>query len=134
MIPFVSDNTQAAGNPLARALGKSSALALLTVALSGCHSAFVQATVFNRSATPVKLLEVDYPTASFGTGQLAPGATFRYRFKILGDGPAKVLWTDQANHEHTVPGPDLREGQEGTLTITLTDKGAEWGDNLSRPH
>lgn len=93
---------------------------------SGCHSAFVQATVINEDGKPVKLLEVDYPTASFGTGELASGASFRYRFKILGDGASKVSWTDAASKDHVVQGPTLKEGQEGTLTIVIKGDGARW--------
>ena len=61
-------------------------LALLTclIAFAGCHSPYVAATVSNRTSQPIDLLEVDYPSASFGTQSLAPGADFHYRFKVLG--------------------------------------------------
>lgn len=98
----------------------------LLLGITGCHSAFVQATVTNAGSRPVPLFEVDYPSASFGSGNLAPGATFKYRFKILGDGGTKILWTDQAGHDHTVKGPNLHEGQEGTLSIVVQENGASW--------
>lgn len=81
----------------------------------------VDATVQNRSGTPVTLLEVDYPSASFGTQNLADGADFHYRLKVLGSGPLKLTWTDLAQHEHTSPGPALDEGSEGLLTVTIID-------------
>jgi hypothetical protein len=87
--------------------------------LSGCHSAFIDATISNRTAEPIALVEVDYPSASFGTQTLAPGQNFHYRFKVLGSGPATVLWTDAANHDRKNSGPALREGDEGKLTITF---------------
>jgi hypothetical protein len=101
-----------------------------TGCLGGCHSAFVQAAVINHSGQRVHLFEVDYPSASFGGGELAEGATFRTRFKILGSGTTKILWTDAAEHDHTVVGPDLHEGQEGALVITLTPTGASWDTQL----
>lgn len=99
-------------------------------ALTGCHSAFVQATVVNQSGRPVHLFEVDYPSASFGGGDLAAGAFFHTRFKILGTGATKVIWTDAAEHERTVAGPELHEGQEGTLVVTITPASASWDAQL----
>lgn len=91
--------------------------ALLT--LTGCHSAYIAATVSNRTPDPLSLIEVDYPSASFGTQSLAPGQDFHYRFKVLGSGATAILWTDAAHHDQKISGPLLREGDEGTLTITV---------------
>jgi hypothetical protein len=99
-------------------------------ALTGCHSHYVAMDVHNDSGKPITLIEVDYPSASFGADTLAAGADYHYRFKILGDGPTKVLWTDASEHNHTVAGPDLHEGQEGTLTATITPTTATWQSNL----
>ncbi len=112
--------------PLLRALAGSISLA----ALSGCHSAFVNAVIMNHSGQPVRLVELDYPSASFGTGDLADGATFKYRFKILGSGPATLLWTDLHEKEHTSPGPELEEGQEGSITISIGPGAATWQKDL----
>jgi hypothetical protein len=100
------------------------------LALTGCHSHYVSIDVHNNSGQPITLVEVDYPTASFGVDTLAAGATYHYRFKILGDGPTKILWTDAAQQQHTVPGPSLNEGQEGTLTTTINPTTATWQSNL----
>ena len=35
-------------------------------ALTGCHSHYVAIDVTNSSGQPISLLEVDYPSASFG--------------------------------------------------------------------
>ena len=94
--------------------------------ISGCHSAYIQTTVTNHTAQPIELLEVDYPSASFGTQHLAPGASFHYRFKVLGSGPTKLLYTDASHKEHTAPGPGLKEGDEGQLTIDLTPSAPLW--------
>jgi hypothetical protein len=106
-------------------------LAILALAtLTGCHSHYVSIDIHNTTAAPITLVEVDYPTASFGVDTLAAGATYHYRFKILGDGPTKLLWTDAAQQQHTVPGPSLTEGQEGTLTTTIIPTTATWQSNL----
>ena len=91
--------------------------ALLT--LTGCHSAYIAATISNRTPEPLSLIEVDYPSASFGTQALAPGQDFHYRFKVLGNGATTILWTDAAHHDQKNSGPTLREGDEGTLTVTF---------------
>ena len=107
-------------------------LAPLLLALSGCHSAYVEATVQNHTASPVSLVELDYPSASFGTQSLAPGQDFKYRFKVLGSGDAKLLFTDPARQEHTAPGPPLTEGDEGPLTATITPTGVTWTFQTTR--
>ncbi|NYF80665.1 hypothetical protein [Granulicella arctica] len=96
------------------------------LALTGCHSAIVEATISNRTAAPIPLIEVDYPSASFGTENLAPGKDFHYRFKILGDGPTKVVYTDQSQHEQHNDGPTLREGDEGHITVLFAQDGIHW--------
>ena len=96
------------------------------VVLTGCHSHYVEADVVNASGSAVSLVEVDYPSASFGKETLAAGATYHYRFKILGDGPTKVLWTDESHRDHTVAGPKLQEGQEGSMVVTISGTGAQW--------
>ena len=104
------------------------ALALLAtlIATTGCHSPYVATTVSNHTTQPIELLEVDYPSASFGTQNLAPGADFHYRFKVLGSGSMKLLYTDSAHHDHKSDGPFLKEGAEGPLTIVIADSGVSW--------
>ena len=91
----------------------------VVLTLAGCHSAYIAATVSNHTREPLRLIEVDYPSASFGTQTLAPGQDFHYRFKVLGSGATAVLWTDPANHEQKNAGPTLKEGDEGQLIITF---------------
>ncbi len=102
------------------------------VGLSGCRSRYIEATVHNGSGAAVSVVEVDYPSASFGKETLADGADYHYRFKVQGDGPLKVLWTDAENHDHTVGGPQLREGSEGTLVVTIKANDAAWDVNVRR--
>jgi len=101
-------------------------LSLTLMALTGCHSPYVAATVSNRTTRTIELLEVDYPSASFGTQSLAPGADFHYRFKVLGSGNVKLLYTDDIHKDHKSDGPFLKEGTEGSLAITIADSGVNW--------
>lgn len=103
----------------------------LALALTGCRSAFIAVTIHNQTDRPIELLEVDYPSASFGTQNLASGADFHYRFKVLGSGPTTLLWTDASHHDHKSAGPSLKEGDEGTITITLASSGATWAESLN---
>jgi hypothetical protein len=96
------------------------------VAAAGCHSPYVQATVSNHTDKTIELLEVDYPSASFGTQGLAPGADFHYRFKVLGSGVTKLLYTDSAHQDHKSDGPALKEGDEGPLVIVIAPTGVTW--------
>lgn len=104
-------------------------IALLLCAI-GCHSAYIDAVVQNRTHDPISLLEVDYPSASFGTQTLMPGADFHYRFKVLGHGPTKVLWTDNTHKERSSAGPDLHESDEGNLVITFAGSQPTWQKSL----
>jgi hypothetical protein len=98
--------------------------------IAGCHSAYIDATLSNRTDKTISLVELDYPSASFGTQSLAPGQDFHYRFKILGAGKMKLVYTDTTNLEHTVPGPQLGEGDEGSVTVTVQPSGVQWGAQL----
>jgi hypothetical protein len=108
--------------------------ALLLLAALGCHSAFIETTIRNQTDRPVTLVELDYPSASFGTQTLAPGQEFHYRFKVIGSGDVKLLYTDSARADHTVPGPHLAEGDEGSLLVIIAASGVQWSPTLSPHH
>ena len=110
-------------------------LAASLLLVTGCHSAYIDSTLSNHTAQPISLVELDYPSASFGTQTLAPGADFHYRFKVLGAGNLKFIYTDPARTEHDIPGPALHDGDEGTLTVSLTPTGVAWSSHLTnRPN
>jgi hypothetical protein len=103
--------------------------ALLSVALlfvsfgflAGCHSNFVQTTIVNRSGAPLRLVELDYPSASLGTTNLNNAAEYHYRFKITGSGTAKLDFVDSTGKTHHSVGPELDEGQEGSLLVSIDE-------------
>jgi hypothetical protein len=108
-------------------------LALLAVfCISACRSAYVETTLENTGPAPLHLIEVDYPSASFGMQSLDAHGTFHYRFKIQGSGPVTITWTDAAGKAHTAAGPVLKEGQQGPLRITIDpSSNVSWSANLS---
>lgn len=107
---------------------------LVCLSLSACRSAYVQTAIVNHSGNTARLIEVDYPDASFGVQQILNSATFHYRFKILGSGPVKIAFTGNTGTAFTATGPTLSEGQQGSLTITLENDGkVTWAPELSDP-
>lgn len=91
---------------------------------SGCRSHHLDITVENHTGAEVRLLEVDYPNASFGAESLGPGASMRYRIQVQGNGPVKVQYSTAQNHQIApVQGPELRQDQDGSLEIVLEPAG-----------
>ena len=111
----------------------SLAIAALFVCLglTACRSPFVETSIVNHTGSTVKLIEVDYPSASFGTQQIANGGTYQYRFQIQGPGKVKISYTGANNKTYKVVGPELEMNQEGRLVITLENNGkVTWTPNL----
>ena|ERR1039457_1102341 len=93
------------------------------MAVSGCHSYHVETTVENRTGQTIQLLEVDYPSATFGTNRMAAGETLHYRIQLSGSGPFKVQYTTGNGHPAQAQGPVVVERQEGRLEIVLLPEG-----------
>lgn len=101
---------------------------------SACHSYHIDATVENRTGAPIQLLEVDYPSATFGADSLAADASFHYRFQVRGSGELKVSYTAANGQTVQISGPALAERQQGTLEIVLEPGGkAEFHPQLTPP-
>ena len=94
-------------------------LLLALLAASGCHSYHIDATIENHTGAPIKLLEVDYPSASFGLDRLDNGGTFHYRFQVRGSGPLTVQYAASDGHQAQITGPTLHENQQGPIEIIL---------------
>ena len=109
------------------------AILLLPIIISlGCRSYHVEINVENRTGASIQILEVDYPSASFGADTLAAGANFHYRIQVQGSGALKVQYTDSAGHQEQITGPTLSEGEQGNLQIVLLPNGkADFHPQLS---
>jgi hypothetical protein len=113
-------------------------LAVVTVvalaATTGCHLYHVETIVENQTGGPIQLLEVDYPSASFGVNSLAAGAEYHYRIQLRGSGPLKVQYTGSDGRKTMAEGPILAELQEGRIEIVLLPGGhAEFHPTLLTP-
>ncbi|MFZ0337877.1 MAG: hypothetical protein WAL45_07585 [Terracidiphilus sp.] len=114
--------------------GLYTAIALSAILISACHSYHIDATVENHTGASVQLLEVDYPSASFGVDSLASNANYQYRFQIRGSGQLKISYTAANGKTVQISGPALAERQQGTLEIVLEPGGkAEFHPQLSPP-
>jgi hypothetical protein len=99
------------------------------VALAGCRSRVVKVELVNTGTEPVSTIIVDYPSATFGKDNLAPGETFSYAIKPLETGPLKLQFTDAKGGTHTYTGPTLHKDDEGSLEIRFDQNGV-----LARPN
>ena len=105
---------------------------LALIAATGCRSYHVSINVENRTGAAIQLLEVDYPSASFGADSLAPGANLVYRIQVRGAAPVKVQYTAAGGVQKQISGPALSEGDEGQLQIVLLPDGkAEFSPQIS---
>jgi len=106
----------------------------LFLLVSACRDAHINVTVENRTGAQIDLLEVDYPSASFGDDTLASGASYRYLIQVRLEGPVKVQYNEHATHQlRQMTGPDLHEGQQGQLEIVLLPGGkAEFHPQLAQ--
>jgi hypothetical protein len=89
----------------------------------GCRSAHVDVTVENHTGAEVRLLEVDYPSASFGADSIAPDGSMHYRIQLQGNGPVKLQYLAPDHKLPQATGPALSEGQAGKLEIVLLPGG-----------
>jgi len=114
--------------------GPPCALLLSTLLFSACRSHLIDATIENRTGAPVQLLEVDYPSASFGVDSLSAGGDFRYRFQVQGSGQLKISYIAADRQPVQIAGPSLAEHQQGLLLIVLKPGGkAQFLPRLTPP-
>lgn len=98
-------------------------VALLAAAL-GCRSRVVRVELVNTSAQPLYTVVVDYPGATFGVNQLAPGKTYQYTIKPQETGALKIKFTDATGASHSYSGPVLHNNDEGSVRVALTQASA----------
>ena len=110
-------------NPMRLRHGLCAVAALAAALVPGCHSYHIDTTVENRTGAAVQLLEVDYPSASFGADSLASGSDYRYRIQVRGSGQIKLSYTMAKGKSILIQGPKLVERQQGLLDIILEPNG-----------
>lgn len=97
-------------------------LAVLCVA-TACRSPHVDISVENQTGSEIRLLEVDYPSASFGADSLAADATMHYKVQLQDKGAVKVQYMTPDHKQPQATGPEISEGQYGKLEIILLPDG-----------
>ncbi len=95
----------------------------LAFVLAGCKSPGVEITVLNHTGGTVNLLEVDYPSASFGVNSLPAGAVYHYRVRLQDSGPVQAQFTEGRTRQYKSTGPTVHEKQEGRIEIVLDPDG-----------
>ncbi|MGH9590760.1 MAG: hypothetical protein ACRD25_10205 [Terracidiphilus sp.] len=110
-------------------------LLLPLLVAASCRNYLVLVTVENRTGGAINLLEVDYPSASFGVDALPAGAVFHYHVQLQDSGSIKVMYADGQKHRHQSTGPTLHQGQKGQLEIVLEPGGkTEFHPELNPPN
>ena len=101
--------------------------------ISGCKpSAYIQAAIQNQGNEPVKLVEIDYPSASFGVQQIPPRTIYHYQFKVQGSGNISITFVGNQDKSYTVVGPELRQGDQGIVEVFLDATGSvHWNPVLT---
>jgi len=100
------------------------AVAANTVA---CRSRGIDVTIRNDGQTPIRNVELDYPGAAFGTGSIAPGASFSYRMKPLSRGEVSLSFEQGDGKTFKQKGPTVAANTEGRLLIVLEqDAAKQW--------
>lgn len=108
-------------------------LPLLTAA--SCRTYVVNVTVVNHTGGVVNLLEVDYPSASFGVDTMPAGGVFHYHLQVQDSGSVKVMYTEGRTQRYKSTGPNLYQGQQGQLEIVLNPNGkTEFHPRLTPPN
>lgn len=105
-----------------RVLFASTSSAFL-ICCMGCRSHQIMVTVENHTGGEIRLVEVDYPSASFGEDAMAPGQVVHYSIQVRDSGPMKVQYMTLDHHQPQMTGPTLHEKQEGALDIVLLPDG-----------
>jgi hypothetical protein len=82
----------------------------------------------------MRVIEFDYPSASFGVNLLATGAKYNYHFKVQGPGSLSLRWEDASGKPHTADGPKVDLGDQGSLLVTIEAGGTvTWTPSLTNP-
>ena len=105
---------------------------VFAVALLGCRARVVKISLTNTSTEPIKTIIVDYPSATFGKDALAPRETYFSLVKPIDKGPIMVRFTDAQGVSHTYKSASLQPGDDGWVSIKLTQTSAETGFDLAR--
>jgi hypothetical protein len=108
-------------------LAIATVLFVLAASSDACRSRGIDVTIRNSGQSAIRNLEFDYPGAAFGTGNIAPGASFSYRIKPLSRGEVTVSFERTDGKTFKQKGPTVIPNQDGRLLIIVEqDAAKQW--------
>jgi hypothetical protein len=105
---------------------------IFMIAMAGCRARVVKISLTNASAEPIKTIIVDYPSATFGKDTLAPRETYFSLVKPVDKGPITVRFTDAQGVGHAYKSVSLEPGDDGWVSIKLTQTSGDTGFDITR--
>ena len=110
-------------------LKTKSALCLLiaAAAMLACRSHGIDITIQNNAQAPLRNVELDYPGGAFGTGMIAPGASYWYHIKPNAEGEITLTFQREDGTVFQQKGATVRPGKTGRMTVFLDqDASKQW--------
>jgi hypothetical protein len=102
-------------------------LACMSAGILACHASGIDVTIQNNSSTPLRNVELDYPSGAFGAGTIAAGGAYWYHIKPTEDGVVAISFDQQNGKTFRQKGPEVHAGQHGQLLIVLEqDTAGQW--------
>ena len=100
-------------------------LSAITANIAGCRSRGVDVTIRNNGQNTIHNVELDYPGAAFGTGTIAPGASFSYRIKPLSRGEVTLSFEQEDGKTFKQEAPTVVPNQDSRLLIIVDQDSAK---------
>ena len=102
-------------------------LLLAIVSTTACRSHGIDVTIQNNAAVPLRNVELDYPGGAFGTGLIAPGASYWYHIKPNADGELTLTFQRDNGTMVQQKGPEVRGAERGRMILLLDqDADKQW--------
>ena len=102
-------------------------LCALTANTVACRSRGIDVMIRNDGQTTIRNIEFDYPGAAFGTGSIAPGASYSYRIKPLSRGEVTLSFERDDGKIFRQKGPTVVANMDGRLLIIVEqDAAKQW--------
>ena len=102
-------------------------LAMLSILVTGCRAHGIDVTIQNNGPTAIRNVELDYPGAAFGTGAIAPGASYWYHIKPTDDGDLTLSFEQDDGRTFKQKGPTVHTADRGRMDLILEqDAQKQW--------
>ena len=95
--------------------------------LSGCRSPVVAVNITNRSPTPIRNIEVNFPGGTYGVSSIAAGKTFSNRIKVFYAGALQIQYSDASGKIKNLTGPSMNKYDHGNIQISIDEHGGASG-------